>query len=516
MNQRQFRVLGATGEIRTASLHGREHLVVPVAMLMEGVIHAVNAPKPEFVPLRSLAQAPTGWNGRPAMIGHPAEDGVQVSANDPVILEESGVGVIFKARLNGKKLWVDAWIDPERAEKVDGGSRLLEKLRANEPIEVSVGALVTLDATEGVYAGQRYAGVWKEIIPDHLAFLPDGIGACSIAMGCGCNRTAAQHVIDDQGIAPVYEDDTALTPEQAVSFAALEAESTALRELAPLAEGDIEHPFEYCMTNVVPAMAKDGKAPEDPKAFCGWWKAKRAAGVAAEPQPSPTINLEIDGRVLAESLIPTLTEEVKKPEPRAACGCHAEPNAACRCNEKKDQPMAKYTDEQKVAVVKALIANPNSGYTAADEPMLLLAPEDRLDAFVVSVESRTQHMAELKAAAAKPMTEEQWMAAAPKPIRAAFERMQQQETERKTELVTALRTAQSAFTEAELTAMEIPFLEKLARAAGVQEKPDYSGRGIPRAASGAGGQMTEDENAILNPPDPWKPHLAKLPGSRVQ
>lgn len=32
------------------------------------------------------------------------------------------------------------------------------------------------------------------------------------------------------------------------------------------------HPFTYCMTVVVPAMAREGHEPSDPKRFCGWWK----------------------------------------------------------------------------------------------------------------------------------------------------------------------------------------------------------------------------------------------------
>jgi hypothetical protein len=33
-----------------------------------------------------------------------------------------------------------------------------------------------------------------------------------------------------------------------------------------------EHPFTWCMENVIPAMEREGKAPADPEAFCSWWK----------------------------------------------------------------------------------------------------------------------------------------------------------------------------------------------------------------------------------------------------
>src|SRR6266496_226176 len=36
---RHVHLIGATGQIRTASYEGREHLVVPVIALLEGVIH---------------------------------------------------------------------------------------------------------------------------------------------------------------------------------------------------------------------------------------------------------------------------------------------------------------------------------------------------------------------------------------------------------------------------------------------------------------------------------------------
>src|ERR1041385_2489586 len=93
----------ATGAVRTEMFEDREHLVVPVVALMEGVIHAVNAATPEFVPGPLLASAPYGWNGRPLVLGHPTRDGQQVSANDARILESQGFGFIQNARAAGKK-----------------------------------------------------------------------------------------------------------------------------------------------------------------------------------------------------------------------------------------------------------------------------------------------------------------------------------------------------------------------------------------------------------------------------
>lgn len=188
---RQLRVLGSLGQIRTATYDNRAFLVVPVVALMEGVIHAINAPVPEFVPLKALSAALQGWNGRPCVLGHPARDGRQISANDPTVLEASGIGSIFKSRITKNKLVMEAWIEERKVGRLDG--RLLSRLKSGEPVEVSVGAFVTTDTASGVHNGKPYRAVWREIQPDHLAFLPQGVGACSIEMGCGAHRAAQQH-----------------------------------------------------------------------------------------------------------------------------------------------------------------------------------------------------------------------------------------------------------------------------------------------------------------------------------
>ena len=41
-----------------------------------------------------------------------------------------------------------------------------------------------------------------------------------------------------------------------------------LKDAAP------EHPFTHCREVIIPAMEAEGKAPDDPDAFCAWWKAE--------------------------------------------------------------------------------------------------------------------------------------------------------------------------------------------------------------------------------------------------
>lgn len=199
---RELTLLGATGAVRTEQFEGRDHLVVPIVALVEGVIQAMNAPAPELVLADQFSVAPGGWNGRPIFLGHPMRDGRPVSGNSPETLKAS-LGRVFNARVSGKRLLMDAWIDPERV-KANGAERLLERLTKQEMVEVSTGAFIVLDDRSGQHHGKEYRGVWSMIVPDHLALLPDGLtGACSIAMGCGTHRAASAYLVTAEGLEEV-------------------------------------------------------------------------------------------------------------------------------------------------------------------------------------------------------------------------------------------------------------------------------------------------------------------------
>jgi hypothetical protein len=193
-------VVAAEGTLlRTANFMGRVHMVVPVVALREGVIHAINAASPEFVPASELDATPQGWNGRPVLPLHPVDAlSRQISANSPTVLEAHQFGFIANARTEGRMLKMDAWLDKARATELGGDAqRVIARLEEGKPIEVSVGAFVSAEAKEGTHGGKAYKAVWHTIVPDHLAMLPEGtLGACSNEMGCGAPRTAAQQKED--------------------------------------------------------------------------------------------------------------------------------------------------------------------------------------------------------------------------------------------------------------------------------------------------------------------------------
>ncbi len=183
-------VVGA--EVRTLEHDGREHVVVPlVALIGDEVLWACNAEFPEFVPAAEVEACVEGWRGEPVVGDHPILSGERVSANLPEVLETQVFGFCVDPVFRDGRLCLEAWLDRERAETVgDDAVDVIRRAEANEPIEVSVGVFVTTEAREGVSpGGVHYFGVWRGILPDHLAMLPEGmLGACSNEMGCGAPR----------------------------------------------------------------------------------------------------------------------------------------------------------------------------------------------------------------------------------------------------------------------------------------------------------------------------------------
>lgn len=206
--QRSLHLLGAigngTGQVRRETLNGRSHLVVPVVALMEGVIHAVNADTPEFVPGAVLRKAAASWVGKPVTLGHPAKDGRQCSASDATVRKAHGIGVVMKSEVDAKnRLCQELWLDEEKTKSLH--PKMYETLSSGGTEEVSVGAMVVTKDGGGTHNGKLYKGTWLETSGDHLAILPGQRGACSCEMGCGTNRVlrAAMHVVTDGAIEPM-------------------------------------------------------------------------------------------------------------------------------------------------------------------------------------------------------------------------------------------------------------------------------------------------------------------------
>lgn len=176
-----------TTQAHHQQLDGRDHLVVPVIGIVEGVLNG------ELVLRQEFAHHVESWNGRPVTLRHPDEGGIAVSANSPSSIEVFQIGQLFDAHLDGDRLKADLWIDVGKAQALGPeGLDVLTRLEAGTATEVSTGYFRDVDPSPGEWGGVPYVSVARNIKPDHIAILPDQVGACSLDDGCGTPRTNEQ------------------------------------------------------------------------------------------------------------------------------------------------------------------------------------------------------------------------------------------------------------------------------------------------------------------------------------
>lgn len=166
------------GKYRHDKLDGRDHLVVPMVMMVEGVHNGSNGPL--LYPGDELAKCVPAWNNKPIVIYHP-----EGSAADPVVLNTRGAGIVLNTSYDTekKKQRAEAWLDVVKCNSVD--KRVEEAILANRMMEVSTGLYTENEGPAGEWNGEKYDAVARNHQPDHLAILPDILGACSIEDGAG-------------------------------------------------------------------------------------------------------------------------------------------------------------------------------------------------------------------------------------------------------------------------------------------------------------------------------------------
>jgi hypothetical protein len=183
-------VANISGQTRREIFKGREHIVAPLSLVVVGVLNGSRGPL--FYPREELARHPSVWNGIPIVVYHPILNGKPISAQDPDVLNKQSIGVVLRSRMVGDKLVAEGWFDIELMQSVD--KRVLNSLDRNEPIELSTGLVTDTEPGEGVFNGVEYSGIAKNYQPDHLAILPDMVGACSIKDGCGVLVNDGQNI----------------------------------------------------------------------------------------------------------------------------------------------------------------------------------------------------------------------------------------------------------------------------------------------------------------------------------
>lgn len=494
---------GAQAELRTAVLMERQHLVVPVIALVEGVMFASNASGPELVLAEEFGRDIRPWNGRPVVLDHPERNGRHVSANEPTVLEEYFLGQVFHTRVEDKKLKMEAWIDLNRASSVKGAHELIERVNAGEIVDVSVGVFVDAEPEKGTYNGEAYVAVWRDPEPDHLAMLPKGTpGACSVEAGCGTRAASGKEKEMKEGAGKKPKK---ITKER---FAEL------MQQFRPSQDGtsdvELRASLDEALRAVEPGyLGIDAVFPDD-------------SAVVYAVAPTDSIQLFRRTYTVATDGVAALNddaEEVKQnvvyePVSKAAtagCGCKKQVAANKKeeevvDNAKKTRVAALLARFDKIPALARVLSTKDADVVETFSDDKLKALESQADEAEKPEEPKPEEKPEVKPEpkTETELTEEQkeeaYLKDAPQSIKDTVREAKAARAARKTALVTELKAlAKGGYTETELNAMDVPALEKLQRAlAAVQPAPkrDFGGAAPPRAASEGG-----DKGEVPPPPD---------------
>lgn len=539
---RTLRLRGAVGKVRTETFMGAEHLVVPVVALVEGVIWAVNAETPELVLAEELAIAPAGWNGRPCFVDHPEDDGAnKISGNNPVALETLAFGTLFNAIsaqevLDTKRLKYEAWLNKEKAPLVAGAQDIIARLEAEDPddlVEVSVGTFVRTEETTGDYNGITYYGIWRNIVPDHHAFLPKGVlGACSVEMGCGAPRLATIHLVTAKGLELIGDDNmpavippkekdkdkrtlreriTSLLPSMKFRTNAGEDGSLSDSDLRGMIDSALRavEPGYYGIDSVFPeqSLVVYMVAPEDT-----WQLFQRSYTLNDDSVTLNEDKVEVNPVTIYE---PVTATESHPPAPKPTAAA-----SPCGCGNSTGGDSMNKTER-----IAALITNSKGRYVDADKTWLAAVPDDR---FVALEQSQGTNQPkgdpipgaptgdapppnpnppkqdpppQEKRESAAPKTAEEYLASLPADVADSVRQGMKIAEQRKAASIKALKdTGRCKLSDASLSSKTQDELDNLLELAGVKTQPqavDFSAN-APRQLSGNESGSTE-----VAPPPSW-------------
>ncbi len=167
-------------------LEGVQYLVVPTVMMTEGVHNGSSGPI--YYSASEMEVFPQTGNHKPVALYHTVKNGKGVSACTPEALESQKIGIVMNTEFKDNAWKCEAWIDVKKANKLD--KRIIANIASGTITEVSTGLNCDLEESPGTWNGEKYTKIAKNLRLDHLAILPDQIGACSVKDGAGLLRNS--------------------------------------------------------------------------------------------------------------------------------------------------------------------------------------------------------------------------------------------------------------------------------------------------------------------------------------
>lgn len=417
---------------RREKLEGRDHLVVPIGMMTEGVLNGSGGKI--YYPADEIEASVDSWNGMPIVVDHPIENDEPQSARSTKVYNERKIGVVMNSDYDGK-LRCEGWFDEELTKQVD--KRVHNAIVNKKQMEVSTGLDLDLDGKAGEWNGQKFdKGTASNLRPDHLAILPDKVGACSVKMGAG-----------------LYANSLGKEPEgfQTVMAASIQHAFKRLgitvNEAGDISFGEISR----CVADKLAATyGEPGQ----------YWR-----GWIVDTYPDYVIFYN-SGEYYKQSY--TVTDGVCTLDGDAV---QVRPQTTYVTNQETIMPF------EKKKFVDKLIANGDAAESDRDNLMKtddkilslwdVTLPTERRVETVTEVKEKTKETKEEPATAtvanSKKMTEEEWLAAAPKSLKKVFNRQQKKEEEERTEYVKLIVNSKSnKLTQKQLENLDTDVLENMA------------------------------------------------------
>jgi hypothetical protein len=463
------------------TLNNREYLVAPAVLVVAGVLNGGLLPETEL--------RPEDWNAVPIVINHPLDNGEPISARTPDVLAQHGVGHLYRTRLGTarrrrqtvRSLQAELWIDTALVSALGGEAlQAMQMIETQQPLEVSTAFFSDDESVRGVFEGAAYERIYHNIRPDHLALLPNMVGACNWADGCGAPR------LNRQACACQIQET------QTMEVAPFWQRFLSMLRLTPQASGELLLTVHQTDQDIRESL---------------YGCLAREMGTDITPIFIDAIDVEAMSftyrqgerlrrrRWMMEDGVLALSPDVEDVQ-RATTYT---PVPVTQAQEEKSMSIAEVITRR----VNALIANERTRWTEADRHML----EAQDEAFLIRLEQQPQ--AAPAVVARQPETMSEAIATLPQHLQEPLQAMADEYEQRKASAIKVLVTnAKNPFAEQELQAMTAQRLEQLVAMAG-EEVPlrpgqqvvkeirvqDYRGRGLPHMRP-----VPEDEL----PPEPPK------------
>lgn len=436
---------------RTEILQGKEFLVVPVVMMVEGV-HNGSA-GPILHRASDFCRFPGAWNDTPVVIYHPMVDDTPVSARSPELIDAVVVGRTYNCFCEDKKLKGELWFDVIKTNEVD--SNLIPAVQCCSPIDVSIGVYTDDRIESGIWGrGEEYKAIALNHRPDHLAVLPGEQGACSWEDGCGIRINKEGKEMEEKELTILKENN--ITRLNILQSGYKELINKVQSQLDQLDNGNQVHYLEEIYGDYF-IYRKD--MPDSIKYF------RRDYSINENNEVEFGENLtEVKREVSFVSMINS-KRRIRRDTPMA----------------NKDKPCCKEK-------VQMLIESDLGVYTESDREWLEKLEEPVIDR-MVSIQDELMTNKEGKKEDGKEMKKEdlvqalretmqddnEYLSLLPKEMRASVEHGMKLHEDHRKKLIAYVSKNTDVYTEDELKEMKTDFLEKLSKA--VKPQVNYAGQG---------------------------------------